>query len=243
MKHNIRTGIPQYTYRQKNTADKKIYRRLAVFGGLTVVLLLAIWFWGVTFVNILGLLGTNDSEEGNQPKFELPLRKPTFEDLPEFTNKETITITGSINAEMTLTLFVNGSQSGETTADAGGNFSFVNVSLKEGLNLIKVVATNSKEETKEETFLITLDKTKPQLAVTAPKSGQTFPKSTNSITVKGKTEPEATVFVNLIQATTDQDGNFSYVLTISPGENKIEVKSTDEAGNTEVEKLTITVEK
>lgn len=243
MKRNLRTQIPHYTYKQKNTPDKKIYRRLAIIGGLTMVLFLAIWFWGVTFINILGFLGTNESDDTTPLSFELPLRKPTIEELPEFTNKESITISGSSNAEVTLTLFVNGTKTGETTADAGGNFSFVNVALKEGLNLLKVVATNSKEETQEQTSLITLDKTKPELSITAPKNGETFPDDTKSITVKGKSEPDATVLVNLIQAITNADGSFSYVLTVTPGENKIEIKSTDQAGNVITEKLTIVIAK
>lgn len=208
-----------------------------------MVLFLAIWFWGVTFINILGFLGTNESDDTTPLSFELPLRKPTIEELPEFTNKESITISGSSNAEVTLTLFVNGTKTGETTADAGGNFSFVNVALKEGLNLLKVVATNSKEETQEQTSLITLDKTKPELSITAPKNGETFPDDTKSITVKGKSEPDATVLVNLIQAITNADGSFSYVLTVTPGENKIEIKSTDQAGNVITEKLTIVIAK
>lgn len=208
-----------------------------------MVLFLAIWFWGVTFINILGFLGTNESDDTTPLSFELPLRKPTIEKLPEFTNKESITISGSSNAEVTLTLFVNGTKTGKTTADAGGNFSFVNVALKEGLNLLKVVATNSKEETQEQISLITLDKTKPELSITAPKNGETFPDDTKSITVKGKSEPDATVLINLIQAITNADGSFSYVLTVTPGENKIEIKSTDQAGNVITEKLTVVIAK
>ncbi len=243
MKRNLRTAIPHYTYKQKHTTDKKIYRRLAIIGGLTVVLILAIWFWGITFVSILGFLGADEADTSNQPGFELPLRKPTIEELPEFTKKESITISGSSNTEVTLTLFVNGSETGKTIADAGGNFSFVDVTLKEGLNLIKVIATNDEEETQEQTSLITLDKTKPELNITSPLEGQTFPKDTESITVNGKTEADATVLVNLIQSITNADGGFSNIISVKPGENKIEIKSTDQAGNVKTEKLTITVSK
>lgn len=243
MKRNIRTGIPHYTYKQKHAPDKKIYRRLAIIGGLTVVLILAIWFWGVTFVSILGFLGNDEVDNNNQPGIELPLRIPTIEELPEFTKNESITISGSSNAEVALTLFVNGSETGKTTADAGGNFSFVDVALKEGLNLLKIVATNDDEETQEQTSLITLDKTKPDLSITTPKEGEIFPDDTESIVVKGKTESEATVLVNLIQAITNADGSFSHTISVSSGENKIEIKSTDQAGNVRTEKITVTVSK
>ena len=118
----------------------------------------------------------------------------------------------------------------------------MNVALKEGLNLLKVVATNTKEETQEQTSLITLDKTKPDLNITSPKNGETFPDDTKSIIITGKSEPNATVLVNLIQAITNADGSFSYVLAVTPGDNKIEIKSTDQAGNVVTEKLTVIVE-
>jgi hypothetical protein len=243
MKRGLRAGLPQYTYKQKNTAEKTLYRRLLFFGGLTLVLIAAIWFWGVTFVSVLGFLGTDSPDESDGIAFELPLRKPTLEDLPEFTNKEAITVAGSINPEVNLVLYVNGIESGETTADAGGNFSFANISLKEGLNLIKIVAKNTSGETQEITALATLDNKKPKLKITSPKNGQTFPKKTDSITVNGQAEPEAVVFVNLIQAIVDADGNFKYNLTLSPGVNNIEIKAADKAGNEEATKLSVTVEK
>lgn len=204
-----------------------------------MILVLAIWFWGTTFINILGFLGTEEDTSDSNIGIELPLREPIIEDLPEFTSKENISLSGSVNPEVKLTLFVNGIQASETTSDVGGKFTFVNVSLKDGLNLVKIMAQRS-DETKEDTVLITLDKVKPKIVVSSPKIGETFDESVSSITIKGLAEPDATVFVNLIQATVDSNGNFTYQLSISPGENKIEVKAADQAGNTSIVKMTVT---
>ncbi|MEX0621710.1 MAG: Ig-like domain-containing protein [Candidatus Woykebacteria bacterium] len=242
MKRNIRGLIPHYTYKQKNVEEKTLYRRLLFIGGLTIVLLLALWYWGTTFINILGFLGTDKNDNSSNIAFELPLRKPTIEDLPGFTNKETISISGSVNAGIKVKLLVNGASSGETTSDAGGNFTFVDVSLKDGLNLIKIIATDAFGESKDEKVLITFDNTKPQLEVTTPKSNQSFPAGTKSISVKGKTEPDAIVLVNSVQAITDPEGGFSYVLQVKSGQNKINIQSTDEAGNIANIKLTVLVE-
>jgi len=239
MKKGLRTTIPHYSYKQKNAPEKTIYKRLAIISGLTLVLIIAIWYWGTTFINILGFLGTEEDTSDSNIGIELPLRQPIIEDLPEFTSKENIPLSGSVNPEVKLTLFVNCIQASETTSDAGGKFIFVNVSLKDGLNLIKIIAQRS-DETKEDTVLITLDKVKPKVVISSPKNGESFDESVSSITIKGLAEPDATVFVNLIQAIVDNNGNFTYQLSISKGENKIEVKATDQAGNSDTAKITIT---
>ncbi|MCH7541983.1 hypothetical protein IH981_04395, partial [Patescibacteria group bacterium] len=58
---------------------------------------------------------------------------------------------------------------------------------------------------------------------------------------KGKTDPDSIVLVNSIQAILDKDGNFSHVVTVTKGENEIEVRTTDEAGNSKIIKLSVSV--
>jgi len=233
--------VPHYTYRQDKTEEKTLYRRLAIIGGITIILLIALAFWGVTFISIIGRLGTKGEDETTRISFEIPLQKPSLTSVPEFTNKDEITISGTTTSEASLVLYVNGTQISRTIADTSGNFSFIDVSLKEGLNLIKVIASNAAGDNQEERVLITLDKIKPELKITSPTNGQSFPKDTDTITIKGVTEPDSTVLINSIQGTLDQDGNFAYTLSVTVGKNKIEVKSTDKAGNSNIEKLSITV--
>jgi hypothetical protein len=244
MKRDSRAGVPAYTYRQVNKEEKLIYRRLAIIGGLTLVLLLIVWFWGLTFIRIIGWLGTRNSQNNSstQTDYEIPLQKPILYDLPEFTNQDKITISGSSSTDASITITVNGNEIGKTTADASGGFSFADVPLKAGTNLIKVTASNKTGQTAEEKALIILDKQPPDLQVSQPTDHQNLPKDTKNITIKGTAEAESTVFVNSIQAMTDQNGNFSYILDLSPGENKIEVKAVDKAGNNKIINLTVAVE-
>ena len=241
MKRSVRGGLPQYTYRQANTQEKLIYRRMIIIGGLTVVLLLIIWLWGLAFIRIIGALGTKSVDETSTDNIDLPLLKPVFSNLPEFTNQDKITISGSTTAEVTVTLFVNGTQVSKTVTDPSGNFSFVDVSLSETTNIIKAVASNKGGGTEEQRVVITLDKQPPTLQLSSPSDGQTFPKETKTITIKGAAEADNTVFINSIQAIMDRDGNFSYNLDVQAGENKIEVKATDKAGDAKVIDLTVTV--
>jgi len=241
MRRLARTDVPQYTYRQGGHKEKTVYRRLAIIGAITVVLLLIIFFWGLTFVNVLGLLGTNKDTASDGLQFQIPLQKPSFDSLPEFTNKETITITGNTSSGAQVVLIVNGIKVGKTITDTTGNFSFIDVVLKEGFNLIKLKASNDSGETQEQSAHITLDKTKPDLTITSPNDKQSFPKGTKTTTVKGKAEPDSTVFVDSIQAILDQNGNFSHVVQLITGENDIEIKATDEAGNSKIIKLGVSV--
>src|SRR3990167_1251897 len=243
MKRPLRAGVPAYTYKQDKTEEKNIYRRLAIIGGITVVLLFILWFWGIAFIRIIGTLGTNNNDSISKPRIEIPLQPPSLGDFPEFTNKDKISLSGTTSPQAKLKLIVNGAEASSTIADTGGNFSFVDVSLKDGINILKVKASNSSGEGKETRVLITLDKTKPSLTVISPTNGQGFPKNTTTISIKGKTDPDATVLINSIQAITDKDGNFSYDLSASPGSINIEITASDEAGNAESQKLVVTIEK
>lgn len=242
MKRSARIGVPSYTYRQQKTEEKLIYRRLLLIGGMTIVLLIIVWFWGVTFIRIIGSLGSSINEGPEEPGITLPLFKPNLTNLPEYTNDAQITVSGTTSPDVKVTLTVNGAGVGETISDSSGSFSFVSVKLKEGLNLIKVTAVSNSGETLEERALITLDSKAPVLKVTTPTNNQSFPKDTKTIPVKGTSDPDATVFVNSIQTTLDRDGNFTYQFSPKAGQNKIEVSAKDKAGNTKTIKLTVIVE-
>ncbi|OGY20979.1 MAG: hypothetical protein A2126_03100 [Candidatus Woykebacteria bacterium GWB1_45_5] len=243
MKRDVRVGVPSYTYRQTSKEEKMIYRRLTIIGGVTIVILLIVWFWGLTFVRVIGWLGTKTSgNEAPPPEYEIPLQKPALHDLPEFTNQDKITISGSATAQANVILVINGTEIGKTVADSSGSFSFVDAPLKIGTNLIKVTASDKTGKSLEERAIVTLDKQLPNLQVSEPSNKQDFPKGTKQITIKGTAEAESTVFVNSIQAMLDQNAGFAYSLDVSPGENKIEVKAVDNAGNSKIIDLTVTVE-
>jgi len=239
MKKSSRLQPPIYSYKQIRTEEKKIYKRLFLLFGIIVVTIVILWFWGITFIQIIGGLSNSGSGNDLASGLQLPLLKPTISALPEFTNNEKITISGFTNANTKLTLFLNGIESGKTNADINGNYTFVDVSLKDGLNFIKIT-TELDGEIKEEKALITLDQKPPTLQITEPKDKDVVIK-TSTINVKGQTDPDAKVYVNSIQATLDKNGTFTFVLGASPGENKIVVEAKDKAGNSKKVELTITV--
>jgi len=242
MKRDARIGVPAYTYRQNKSEDQLIYKKLAVISGITLVILLIIWFWGVFFLQLIGGLWSTPSEDVENNNITLPLLKPNLASLPEVTNKAKINISGTTTSGTEVTLFLNGLEADKTSADASGSFVFEGTTLKEGLNLIKVVVTNEAGETAEDKTTVTLDKTPPKLVVSKPTDGQQFEAKTTKITINGTSEPQTTVLVNAIQAPVNADGSFTYTLTVRSGENKITIKATDEAGNSKSIELTVKIQ-
>ncbi len=74
-------------------------------------------------------------------------------------------------------------------------------------------------------------------SVTSPLNGTTV--NTPNIQVKGKTVPNADVFVNEKDAKADAQGNFSVAYNLDEGENYLVVGANDEFGNFNEVELTV----
>ncbi len=58
--------------------------------------------------------------------------------------------------------------------------------------------------------------------------------SSESVTVIGKTDPNATVFINNETAALDKDGNFKKTINVFPGKAKIIIKSVNNFNKTTI---------
>lgn len=67
------------------------------------------------------------------------------------------------------------------------------------------------------------------LTISSPANGATV--TTALVVVRGKTKPNAEVFVNDESTVADGSGNFSVSLTLDEGDNPIVVSANDEDGN------------
>ncbi len=72
----------------------------------------------------------------------------------------------------------------------------------------------------------------PALSVSSPKENSVI--SSQAIVVIGKTDPNATVFVNSIPVSLDKDGNFKKTLNVFPGKTKITIKSVNNFNKTTI---------
>ncbi|MCX8095493.1 MAG: stalk domain-containing protein [Caldisericia bacterium] len=116
---------------------------------------------------------------------------------------------------------------------------FLTPNLKEGDHTFSVKA---KDEANNESNIITytfkIDITPPILEISSPLSN--IEVLEKILEIKGKTEPGITVKSKDISVISDQQtGDFKISYTLNEGENKIEVKAIDKAGNETIKTLII----
>jgi len=139
-------------------------------------------------------------------------------------------------------LYLDGGLAGKMKVDKNGNFSFEEVKLSKGTNIITARALDEKgkESENSDQITVTFKTDPPQLSIDAPSDGQSFSKDDKTAQVRGKTDPGVKVTVNELWAIVDEGGNYSYQLPLRDGENKIKVTAVDEAGNKTEKEIKIT---
>lgn len=123
---------------------------------------------------------------------------------------------------------------------------FSSLTLAKGLNTFTavIVGPGNVQSAPSKPVTITLDVSKPSIAISSPKNGSSV-KGT-SVTVKGKTQPLSDVQIKndannaTATATADDTGLFSIAITIAAGPNNLTISVTDPAGNGNTAQLTVT---
>lgn len=79
----------------------------------------------------------------------------------------------------------------------------------------------------------------PPLSVSEPKEGSTY---SQSLSVKGTTDPNATVYINNTPASLDKNGNFNKQISVFPGTETVSIKSQNRFGKTTSIERRITIQ-
>ncbi len=230
-------------YSRRLKVEEKENKRKAIgFGILTVAFLAFMIYFGLPLLAQISNF-TYDLKKSNEPvekSDKTPPPPPHFNDLPSFTNKEKLDVSGY--TEPGVTVFLNQDFGQEqVVSDNSGNFNLT-VNLKEGINELKSYSQDSAGNKSQETVTnsIVLDKKSPDLTISKPKDGDQFVGSKQKqINIEGQTEKDAEVQINDRHAVVSSTGSFTYVYGLNDGENKLEIKSQDLAGN--ITELTLTV--
>jgi hypothetical protein len=169
------------------------------------------------------------SENGDH----VPPQAPILAAPISATNSATLPISGVGEAESKVILVLNGVQSDETQADQEGEFK-IEVPLTEGENALAVYgvdeAGNESVQTRE--YRVILDTTAPEIEIETPTDGSSVELRKNQvITVKGKTEPRAKVFINDRLVYAKEEGDFVMNYQLEEGENTLKFKVEDQGGN------------
>lgn len=165
---------------------------------------------------------------------------PTLEDSTNATNSAQFKLVGYSEKYLKIEIYINDLLKDEAIADKNGKFE-EKITLFEGDNLIKTIATDDKgnKSNPSKEITVSFKKNKPKLVIDKPEN-----ESTNThdkkIQISGKTDPDAELLINDRWMTLKTDGSFSYNFDLKDGENKFTIKATDQAGNSENKTLTVT---
>lgn len=172
------------------------------------------------------------------------LVSPILDPLPEATNINELTITGSAQSGVTVVVYVDGSEKKKLTVLESGTFS-VPVTLPEGSHTISAKVIDDKGNASElsNIFTVVVKKTPPTLEMSQPNDGDKITGEKNTVLVTGHTEERAHVSVNGRVVIINSDGSFRMTVSLSDGENIIKIIATDEAGNQTLLERKVTYEK
>lgn len=201
--------------------------------------------WATPFLLTEGLHWVNVSARDNFGNYNSTDWSFTVDTIPPYlqvlgppdglvTNSLNVRVEGVTEVGADLTI------NGQLTIVLGnGSFSRF-VALVEGPNPIAVIATDLATNSERVDLTVTRDTIPPPLLVTEPSSGVwvNYP----TITVKGTSEPGATVSVGGQLAVVQPDGSFEVPVALLEGANIIDLTSTDEAGNMATAQVIVNVD-
>lgn len=229
--------------RLESVEVKKNFRMAVIFIILTVAVVVILAVVGIPAVGkvagfISGLRGSNSAITSND---KTPPAPPTLAAFPDFTNQQTMNVTGSAEPGATVKLTFNGVEQ-EVVVDKDGNFTFQDIKLLDGENSFSAIATDQTGNISQKTMIkkITYDNKPPILSIDSPADGSKFFGSgQRQVTIQGFTDSGANITINERIVSVDDSGKFQYTLTLSNGDNKFNVKSVDPAGNSTEKEITL----
>lgn len=204
------------------------------------VLVLFILFGFPTVLSMAGTIGNWRTKRISTTDRTLAPLAPRFSQDFAATKSAQITLHGATDSKITVEIFQNERSLGTTIASEDGTF-FLDVDLARGKNFFTALAISSSGQKSpvSDSYVVSYLASPPKLEVTDPKDGGSF--QDNQVVVTGKSDLKTVVTINDHLVVVSNDGNFSYTLNLSNGDNKIKVVATDEAGNQTTKELKVTI--
>lgn len=225
--------------------EKTVVKRIVFLSLFSVILIAILYTIGIpTLGKFADVLDTVfKSGDSTSPSVSQLPQPPVLDNLPKATNQGTITISGFSTNSSKVEVYLDSQKVADAQVN-DGRFQFRDLKLSEGENRISAKAVNDANGTSEFSgeAKIVLDTKEPIIEITSPVDDQTF-YGNNRIKVSGKAEKEDQVFANGFLANVDSDGNFEVTIPLSEGENQIEVKAVDVAGNTKTVSIKVNFRK
>jgi len=185
--------------------------------------------WNVIAVNESGQSQRSQNftfriEENIPPKLEIG-------SYPQYTNQASIIISGKVyDLESGLEALYLGPNSVPVSPD--GTFK-INFNLNEGPNSFTLVAIDKAGNSTSKTVQVVLDTIPPKITIIQPFLDKNDQATVITDTIRGviKDDLPVTLWINNTEVPVDSNGNFTFLITLNFGPNKIYIKAVDAAGN------------
>lgn len=221
---------------------KKYYLQGGLYLLITVIYIVVVIWLGIPLaIKVAELVQRDKSVITDITAVILP---PRLNYVPSATNSAELTVSGFSNANQKVELYLNDTREAEVETDAEGYFDN-QITLTLGSNMIFAQAVDAKGQKSQSSNPLNINflDIAPELTITEPINEQQIREKDNYILVKGNTEAGLTLRVNGKLGVIGADGNFSYRLGLSEGENTIVVEVMDPAGNKKEQKVVVSYRK
>jgi len=228
------------TPRLAKKEQKRLARQTALIFIFTLLLLGGFVFFALPNV-VRVAFNVLDSDPVAGLGDTIPPQIPILSAPVSATHSAQIKISGFGEAGSEVVLVLSGEETDKQQIDEEGQFEFM-VELTEGENSITTYAIDEadNESIASKSYSVLLDSEAPTLEIESPEAGSTITLRKNQLTtIAGKTEPKAKVYVGGKLTFANADGEFSTTYNLSEGENKIEIRAQDSAGNLTKQELIV----
>jgi len=220
---------------EKKTTKKLIWTLIYIFGGILLSIYVGLPLLAKIAVGLSVIRGDKETAAEKESAVIFP---PVLDAIPSATNSASLTVEGYADKDTEIIISVNGKEFDKTEADSEGKFRLRNIILDDGENTIEAAVKKGDQVSKKSVQSIIFKKDPPNLEITEPTDGQQI-YGEAKITIKGITDSDARLKINDRLIIIDNDGNFSYPVSLSEGENKFKFEALDAAGNKKEAELTV----
>jgi len=239
---------PQFMKRSRSTPSRLAKREQAKLARQTIFLILsaiviAVVFFFVVVPAVIRMAIDGGAEAGLPFQSDsIPPQIPIISAPPPAVPSTELEVTGYGEAKSTIKLVHNQAETQEVVAGEDGSFSLT-IALQEGENTLTFYAIDEAENESalSREYRVLADSTAPELTIDSPQPDQTFETASNqTISVSGTTDSDTKVYLNGRLLFTDQEGAFSGSQRLNDGDNTLEFRAVDAAGNETTQNLTVT---
>lgn len=220
--------------RLERVRSRKAGKQGVTYLALAVILIVITVLWGLPAVaRFAGYLVKTDDEP-----IKIAEQRPTppiFSDIPEATYSAKVTIAGYAQPGLDVVLYINGAEYEKKLVSESGTFTFEKVVLSEGENTAYAYTSTPHDLRSEQskTYTIMMDSTKPTVSIESPKDGEVFRGQSQRITnfAGSVSELGSKVYIGERMVIVQSDGKFSLPYQLVEGDQEIQIKAIDKAGN------------